>query len=103
MEPMPMAKQNDFLQPLLDMMNKRMDTFEQKLDANSETTQKILDQALHTNGRVTRAEKAIAKLENARGTKLNIEPRTLYMVAIAFVLILLIVASLLKVNIGGLL
>lgn len=100
-----MDHQNDFLQPLLDMMAKRLDTLEQKIDANTVTTNQTLEQAKYTNGRVTRAEKAIAKLEQGRGKKLSLDfsPNVIYLVALGAVILLAIIATVLHVQLGGIL
>jgi len=100
---MDMAKQNDYLQPLLDLMNKRMDSLEDKIDTNTETTNKILDQARYTNGRVTQAEKDIKVLQGKKGKKLNIPTSILYLIALAAVIALIIVAKLLGVELGEIL
>lgn len=101
---------NDFLQPLLDLMqrnaddqSKRMNSFEAKLDKNTSTTQKILDEAKYTNGRVTTTESAIKRLETAKGKKLDLAPNVIYLIAVGAVILLIIVAALLHVNLGGLL
>lgn len=105
-----MKNQPDFLQPLLDLMqrnadaqSKRMDSFETKLDANTVTTQKVLDEATATNGRMSSAEKAIARLEAARGKKLDLPANVIYLIALGAVILLAVVATLLHVNLGGLL
>ena len=97
-----MTKQNDFLKPLLEMMNKRMDTLEQKIDSNTQTTQQILEQAKYTNGRVTKTEKAIARLERVRGKRFELPPNAIYLVALGFVILLIIIARLLHIDIKGL-
>ena len=89
-------KDDNFLQPLLDMMNRRMDTLEQKIDANTTTTNQVLDQAKYTNGRVT-------KLEQARGKRLNITPNVVYLMALGAVILLAIIATVLHVQLGGIL
>lgn len=100
-----MAKQTDFLQPLLEMMNKRMDTLEQKIDSNTQTTNQVLQQAKYTNGRVTKAEKAIVRLEKMGGKRvnLNLPPNIIYLLAIGFVILLIIIAKLLHADLGRLL
>ena len=100
-----MAKQNDFLKPLLDVMNDRMDRIEDKVDANTTLTQQTLTQAKYTNGRVTKLERQVAA-EKAKKTakKLNLPtPPVLYLIALGAVILLIIVATLLKVPLGGLL
>lgn len=93
------SKNTDFLQPLLDMMNKRMDTLEQKVDDNTDISQQALDQAKATNGRLSRAEKAITALQKRGFKKLNISPNVIYLLALAGVLFLAIIAEVLHVNI----
>lgn len=93
------GKNTDFLQPLLDMMNKRMDTLEGKVDDNTAISQQALDQAKATNGRLTRAERAIAKLQKRGFKKLNVSPNVIYLLALGGVLFLAIIAEVLHVNI----
>ena len=100
---MDMAKQNDYLQPLLDLMNKRMDSLEQKIDSNTATTNKILDQAKYTNGRVTQAEKDIKTLQLVKGKKFTIPTPILYLIALGAVITLVIVAKLVGADLGGIL
>lgn len=96
-----MSNQNDFLQPLLDLMNKRMDTMENKIDANTKTTDEILAQARYTNGRVTKSEADIKALQTQEGHKLSLPPNVMYLIALGAVLLLVIIASLLHVDLGG--
>lgn len=105
-----MKNQPDFLQPLLDLMqrnadaqSKRMDGFEAKLDANSVTTQKTLDEAQATNGRVTLVESAVKRLESAKGKKLDLPANVIYLIALGAVILLAVVATLLHINLGNLL
>ena len=94
---------NEFLKPLLDMMNKRMDGLESKIDVNTATTNQVLTQAQETNGRVTSAEQAIKRLEVVKGSKpLVFTPNLVYMIAAGFVLLLAIIAVTLHINIGNL-
>jgi septal ring factor EnvC (AmiA/AmiB activator) len=105
-----MANQKqDYLQPLLDLMqrnadqqSKRMDGLEKKIDANTTTTNQVLDQAKYTNGRVTKAEKRIRNLESRGFKKLNINPNTLYMIALGCVIALYIIAKSLHIELGDL-
>lgn len=97
-----MSENQDFLQPLLDLMNKRMDTMENKIDANSATTEKVLEQARYTNGRVTKAEANITALQKQAGRKLNLQPNLLYLIATGGIILLAIIAQLLHISLGGL-
>lgn len=105
-----MKNQPDFLQPLLELMQrnaesqtKRLDSFESKMDANTVTTQQVLDEIRATNGRVTVNEAAIKRLETSKGKKLEIPPNVIYLIALGAVILLAVVATLLHVNLGGLL
>lgn len=105
-----MKNQPDFLQPLLDLMqrnasdqSKRMDSLEAKLDTNTTTTQKILDEAQYTNGRVTANEAAIKRLESASGKKLNLPANVIYLIALGAVILLAVIATLLHINLGSIL
>lgn len=104
------SKQPDFLQPLLDLMQRnadrqseRMDAFEKKLDTNTSTTQQVLEQAKETNGRMTRAERAISRLETKKGKKLELPPNVIYLIALGAVILLAVVATLLHINLSNLL
>lgn len=112
---------NDFLQQVLDMMdkrmdslehkiddnnvamNKRVDTIEGKIDTNTQVTQDVRDTAKRTNGRVSLVEKAVKKLEGRSGKKFNLEPNVIYFIALGTVILLTIIASMLKVDLRGLL
>lgn len=101
-------RQNDFLQPLLETMqrnsdrqDKRLDELTQKIDANTVTTDQVLQQARYTNGRVTQNEADIKALQSQVGRKLSLQPNVMYLIALGAVLLLIIIASLLHVNLGG--
>lgn len=101
---------NEFLQPLLDLMQRnadaqstRLDSLEAKVDANTAISQDALNQAKETNGRMTRAEKAIARLENKKGKKLELPPNVIYLIALGAVILLAVIATLLHINLGSLL
>ncbi|HWT40073.1 MAG TPA: hypothetical protein VN081_02275, partial [Dongiaceae bacterium] len=64
---------NDFLQPLLDLMNhnaeelaKRMDNQDKTLIEIKSVANQALTQAKYTNGRVTKLEKAQADAKNKK-------------------------------------
>lgn len=116
-----MAKQPDFLQTILDMMgkrmddlgnkidtnnvamNKRVDAIEDKIDTNTSVTQGILTEAKYTNGRVSRNEKSIVRLESKKGKKLELPPNVIYLIALGAVILLAVIATLLHINLGNLL
>jgi Flp pilus assembly protein TadB len=98
-----MAEHDDFLKPLLDLMNRRMDTIETKVDANTNITAEVLEQARHTNGRVTKSEDDIKALQTQAGHKFNLQPSLLYLIALGAVILLVVIASLLHINLGGIL
>lgn len=100
--------QNDFLQTLLDMMDKRMDGLSSQITANTQLTQKALDEVHLTNGTVQdhtvdiqAIKDSIAKVETKSGSKLDLPPNLIYLIAFGAVILLLIIATLLHVNIGG--
>ena len=98
---------NDFLQPLLDLMqrnaqdqSKRMDEFDSKLTANTKLTQKALDELQTNHATLQEHTRAIKALERKKGKKLDISPNVLYLVALASVILLLIIATILHVDLG---
>lgn len=97
-------QQESFLRPLLDMMNKRMDVIGNKIDANTLTTEKTLTQAQYTNGRVSKLEQKVADMQNSSAAKkVSLSPNVIYLIALGSVILLVIIAVLLKIPIGGLL
>lgn len=98
-----MPSNDDFLKPLLDMMNKRMDGLDAKMDANTALTQQTLEKMENANGRITNTENAIKRLEGAKGKKLNVNPQLIYVLALGTLILLTIIASLLHVNLRGIL
>lgn len=100
---------NDFLKPLLDLMNRRMDGLEKKIDDNSSLTQQALDEVKATNGTVEAhghdikaIQHALSKVEKKSGRKFDISPSVLYLIALGAVILLMTIATILHVNLGGL-
>lgn len=79
-----------------------MDELEGKIDKNTGLTQKALDEIQTTNGKVKEHDGAIKRLERRKGKRLEVNPNVIYLIALGAVILLLIVASLLHVNLGGL-
>ncbi|HET8709266.1 MAG TPA: hypothetical protein VFL85_03210 [Candidatus Saccharimonadales bacterium] len=107
-----MSKANtSYLEQLIELMqrnaerqDKRMDALEAKIDANSKITGQVLEQAKYTNGRVTKAEKNLVALENKVGDRVPLlNSKILYLVALGFVILLLILAQTLHVGVDGVL
>lgn len=99
-----MSEKNDFLQPLLDMMSRRMDDLSNKIDANTATTTKVLEEVSGIKSEVDRHDGAIKRLEVGRGKKpLMLNPNVMYLIALGFVMLLAIIAAVLHVNVGGIL
>lgn len=101
-----MAEQPDFLQPLLELMqdnykslSTKVDGLSSKVDKNTDLTKKVHAEARATNGKVARQEKRIAELENKK--HFEPDPKLLYAIAIGSVILLLIIAKLLHVEVGG--
>jgi hypothetical protein len=98
-----MDNQENFLKPLLDMMNQRMDGLSaqmtdsaKKIDTNTALTNKVLAQANKTNGRVNGLEQREADAKNVKAAhKYNLSPNVIYLIAVAGVIIVIVVASLL--------
>jgi hypothetical protein len=101
MDAMTMGEQENFLKPLLDMMNKRMDEISSKLDDNTAISQQALDEARSAHGKIETAEAAIRRLERTKGRKLDLPPNVIYLIALGAVILLLVIATLLHINIGG--
>jgi len=101
-----MSQQADFLQPLLDMIDRRMNKLEEKVDANTVITNKTLVQAKYTNGRVTKLEGLTATKDAAKtAKKFSIPPNAIYVLAVGAVLTLGIIFFLLTgkaPSLGGL-
>lgn len=100
---------NDFLKPLLNMMTDRMDRLEEKIDANTSLTQTVKDEIESTNHIVSKHGDSIKTLQHAlagaqrkTGRKLDFNPSFIYLLALGAVLLLLVIASLLKVNLSWL-
>lgn len=100
---------NDFLKPLLDMMNRRMDGLEKKIDNNTDLTQKSLDEISATNSTVAQHDSAIKTLQHAlqrterkSGKRIDLNPNVVYLIALGAVILLVIIASILHINLGGL-
>lgn len=102
-------RQTDFLELLLEMMqktserqDKRLDELNEKIDKNTETTNKVLIQAKATNGQVLRHDAEIKELQKKQGTKLaSISPGVIYLIALGAVILLTVVGSLLGVDLKG--
>jgi hypothetical protein len=97
-----MSDTENFLKPLLDLMNKRMDDLSTKVDSNTSLTEQTLTQTRYTNGRVTKLEKNMADMQNRKSAhKLNVAPNIVYLVAVGSVVLLIIIATLLHINLGS--
>ena len=104
------TRQNDFLQQLIETMqryqdrqDKRLDELNEKIDGNTQTTNQILVQAQRTNGRVNRHDTEIKELQKKSGSKLaNINPNVIYLIALGAIILLMIIASILQVDLKGL-
>lgn len=94
--------ENDFLKELLDTFTQRMDRIEGKVDKNTDLTQQALSESRATNGAVGILEGRVKKLETKKGEKLDLSPNVIYLIALGGVILLIIVASILGVNLGGL-
>lgn len=104
-----MADQNEFLKPLLDMMNGRMDRIESKIDTNTTLTQQALDEVRDANGRldghsgkIKNLQNEMSKLQTRGFKKIDLSPNVMYLIAVGAVILLAIVATLLHISLGGL-
>lgn len=103
-------EKDNFLKPLLDLMNdnadklsKRMDTQDANLLDIKSIANQALTQAKYTNGRVTKLEKQKADEKNKKvAKKFGVSPNLLYILALIVLVGLIIVATLVHAPIGGL-
>ena len=105
----PMPRQDDFLDQLLELMNRRMDEQARATAENTRVTQRVLAKVEQAHTTMSRHETEIEAIKDSlakveqRGFKLPKPSQSiLYLVALGSVILLLIIASLLKVNLGGL-
>lgn len=99
-----MSDTENFLKPLLEMMDKRMDSLDKKIEENTALTNQTLTQAKYTNGRVTRLEKKVADQQAAKiAKKFSLSPNVIYLIAVGAVVVLIIVATLIGAPVKGLL
>lgn len=91
----------NFEERYFDQLQEGFNDLKKEVRANTDLTNKVYEQAKRTNGRVTKAEDDIKKLQ--RRSRFGINPNLLYLIALGLVLLLVIVATLLKINVGGLL
>lgn len=104
------TRQNDFLQQLIETMQRNSDRQEQrldelatKIDANTATTNLTLAQAQRTNGKVLRHDQEIKDLQKRSGKRLSeIPPNVIYLIALGAVILLLVIAAKLNVDVKGL-
>jgi hypothetical protein len=99
---MDIAMPKDYLPQLLTTMQEQLVRIEAKTDDQSKTIGVIQVQTSSMSKDIKQAQKDISKLEVSKGKRSGIEPRTLYMLALAFVIVLAIVATLMGVRVGGL-
>lgn len=93
----------DFLQTIFDMMNRRMDDLDTAIKANTAISQKALDEVRTVAPIVQQHEKALKALERKHGKKLDLPPNVIYLIALGAVILLVIVATLLRIDLGNLL
>lgn len=91
----------DYLAQLLANMQKQLDRIENKTNEQSVSIGTIENQTQTMSKDIEQNTSDIKKLETVKGKKLNIEPRTLYLFALASLIALIIVATMLGVNIKG--
>lgn len=101
---MEMTRQPDYLTQLLENMQQQMNRLERKQDDQTQILSDVQVQTNKTNGRVTHLEKQVGKLETKKGMSFKTPPATvMYLLALACVIVLVIIATLLKIPLGGLL
>lgn len=99
-----MSRQPDYLPQLLQDIQERLVRLDNKQDKQLAQLNGIEIQTNRTNGRVTQLEKEMKSLERKKGKTFRMPPLTImYLLAIAFVILLAIVATAMKINISGLL
>ncbi len=100
---------NEFLQPLLDLMNKNADNLSKRMDTQDTllagiktTADAALAQAKYTNGRVTKLENQRAQDKNKKvAKKFGLSPQLLYIMAIIVLVTLFIIAKLVHAPLPG--
>lgn len=88
--------QHEILQPIIDMLDRRMNRLESKIDVNTTIT---LELGQQFKSMVERVEQLEAKAQR----KFTIPPNTLYLLCVAAVIAFSIVASVLNVEVGQIL
>lgn len=86
-----------FFEELAERFNRQ----DARMDKQDSKLEKILTQAQKTNGRVNKHDEQIKTLEASTGRKLNVPPNVLYLLAVAAVIALIIVANLMGYDIKG--
>lgn len=85
----------------LDLLESGFAELKREVQANTKTTNEVLTQAKYTNGRVTKLEKRMAKVEGQKWRKLNLDPKILYPIAVSLMILLAIFATKMGINVKG--
>ena len=96
----------DYRERYFRQIEKRLDTIQESLDNNSKDTKKTLQQAQITNGRVNKHDDEIKEIKSKLQTPKRqiqlpqISTQVLFLIAMAFVITLLIIANLTKTDLS---
>lgn len=96
----------DFENRYLDLLEQGFSELKSEVKANTRLTKEVFDQAKLTNGRVNKHETEINKLKRQVAKKRiipEVDTKTLYLLALAMVILLAIVAKFSDVKIPGVL
>ena len=84
-------------------LEEKFTTLGKQIDDNTKLTREVSAKQDYTNGQVQSHARRLKSLESSRGKRLNLNPNLLYLLAVGGVIALAIVASILGVNLRGLL
>lgn len=87
----------------LDLLESGINSLRSDVKANTRLTNQVLEQAKKTNGRVTKLEKRADAIDAkiVKRWPLELDTKTVYIIAVCFLIVLVIIAKVLKVQLSG--